>query len=48
MLVCECCRGKPLRQKTEATGEEWGRPTAGIDVKAAALKVGSLREQCLG
>lgn len=33
------CRGKPLRQVTKATGEEWGRPSPDVEVKAAALKV---------
>lgn len=33
------CRGKPLKGVTEETGEQWGRPSPGVEIKSAAIKV---------
>ncbi|GAB4821978.1 hypothetical protein N2152v2_009024 [Parachlorella kessleri] len=38
LLAEDLTRGKPLRPETDTAGQEWGRPTAGIAIKAAAVK----------
>lgn len=37
------CRGGPLQLTADKAGEEWGRPSPGIALKAAALKVNLLK-----